>query len=93
VIGVRDTGIGIAPEHRAHVFDRLYRADEARTRTTGGSGLGLAIAQRAAVALHGHLELESEVGKGSEFRLVLPRAGRPYRSLAELQAFSKRGRR
>ena len=81
VIGVRDTGIGIAPEHRAHVFDRLYRADEARTRTTGGSGLGLAIAQRAAIALHGHLELESEVGKGSEFRLVLarPSAGAPRR--------------
>lgn len=73
VIGVRDTGIGIAPEHRAHIFDRLYRADEARTRTTGGSGLGLAIAQRAAFALHGHLEVDSEVGKGSEFRLVLSR--------------------
>ena len=85
VIGVRDTGIGIAPEHRAHIFDRLYRADEARTRTTGGSGLGLAIAQRAAFALHGHLEVDSEVGKGSEFRLVLsrPTAG----------ALRRRGRR
>jgi signal transduction histidine kinase len=92
-IGVRDTGIGIAPEQRAHIFDRLYRADEARARTTGGSGLGLAIAQRAAVALQGRLEVESEVGRGSEFRLVLPRTPRPYRTLAELQAFSKRGRR
>jgi signal transduction histidine kinase len=89
VIGVRDTGIGIAPEHRARIFDRLYRADEARSRSTGGSGLGLAIAARAATALHGHLELDSEVGAGSEFRLVLPRARRPYRTIAETQASSQ----
>lgn len=73
VLGVRDTGIGIPPEHRARVFDRLYRADEARARSTGGSGLGLAIAQRAATALGGSLELDSEPGSGSEFRLLLPR--------------------
>jgi signal transduction histidine kinase len=95
VIGVRDTGIGIAPEHRARIFDRLYRADDARSRTTGGSGLGLAIAARAATALHGYLELDSEVGRGSEFRLVLPRARRdgPYRTIAKTQASSQRRRR
>jgi signal transduction histidine kinase len=81
VIAVRDTGIGIAPEHRAHIFDRLYRVDEARARASGGSGLGLAIAQRAARALGARLELDSELGVGSEFRLILPlrpdRAQRP----------------
>lgn len=76
VIVVRDTGIGIASEQQRHVFDRLYRVDEARDRERGGSGLGLAIAQRAAQALGGRIELESEPGRGSAFRLVLPTAPR-----------------
>ncbi len=74
VVAVRDTGIGIAPEHRERIFDRLYRVDEARDRIRGGSGLGLAIARRAAHALGGRIELDSELGKGSVFRLVLPNA-------------------
>ena len=76
VLSVRDTGIGIAPEQQRRVFDRLYRVDEARDRERGGSGLGLAIAQRAAQALGGRIELDSEEGRGSEFRLVLPSAPR-----------------
>ena len=76
VVAVRDTGVGIAPEHQRRVFDRLYRVAEARDRVSGGTGLGLAIAQRAARALGGRLELESELGRGSEFRLVLPDSGR-----------------
>jgi signal transduction histidine kinase len=72
VIAVTDTGIGIAPEHRPRIFDRLYRVDDARDRERGGSGLGLALAWRAAQALGGHIELDSELGRGSEFRLVLP---------------------
>jgi signal transduction histidine kinase len=76
IVAVKDTGVGIAPEHQRRVFDRLYRVDEARDRASGGSGLGLAIAQRAARALGGRLELESEPGRGSEFRLVLPTGGR-----------------
>jgi signal transduction histidine kinase len=68
---VEDTGIGIAPEHREHIFDRLYRVDGARDRVRGGSGLGLAIAQRAAQELGGRIELESELGTGSVFRLIL----------------------
>jgi len=71
-IAVRDTGIGIAPEHQRRVFERLYRVDEARDRASGGSGLGLAIAQRAARAIGGHIELSSQPGSGSEFRLVVP---------------------
>jgi signal transduction histidine kinase len=72
VISVRDSGIGIAKEHQGRIFDRLYRTDNARDRSSGGSGLGLAIAQRSARALGGFIELDSEVGKGSEFRLVVP---------------------
>jgi signal transduction histidine kinase len=74
VLAVRDTGIGIPPEHQERVFDRLYRADEARARSSGGSGLGLAIAQRATAALGGRIELTSAPGEGSTFRIVLPRA-------------------
>ena len=72
VISVSDTGIGIAEEHRTRIFERLYRVDEARDRASGGSGLGLALAQRAARAIGGTIELDSEPGVGSEFRLVLP---------------------
>jgi signal transduction histidine kinase len=78
-IGVRDTGIGIAAEHRARIFDRLYRTDDARSRSSGGSGLGLAIAQRATIALDGRLEVSSEPGRGSEFRVLLPRAAHSRR--------------
>ena len=74
VLAVRDTGIGIPPEHQGRVFDRLYRADEARARSSGGSGLGLAIAQRATAALGGRIELTSTPGEGSTFRILLPRA-------------------
>lgn len=78
VISVRDTGIGIAEEHRTRIFERLYRVDEARDRASGGSGLGLALAQRAARAIGGTIELDSEEGVGSEFRLVLPSARRQH---------------
>jgi two-component system sensor histidine kinase BaeS len=74
VVSVRDSGPGIAPRHQARVFDRFYRAESARDRVTGGTGLGLAIARRAAERLGGRIELESELSKGSEFRLVLPEA-------------------
>lgn len=73
VVAVRDTGMGIAPEHLERIFDRLYRVDEARDRATGGSGLGLAIARRAAQSLHARIEVTSTPGEGSEFRLLLPR--------------------
>ena len=75
-LSVRDTGVGIAPEHQQRIFERLYRVDGTRDRATGGSGLGLAIASRAAHNLGGHIELDSTPGKGSEFRLIVPtRAG------------------
>lgn len=71
-IAVKDDGIGIAPEHLALIFDRLFRVDEARDRVSGGSGLGLSIAQRAALNMHGRIEVASAPGKGSEFKLFIP---------------------
>jgi signal transduction histidine kinase len=72
VLAVRDTGVGIAPEHQERIFERLYRVDDTRDRATGGSGLGLAIASRAAQSLGGRIELQSTVDHGSEFQLILP---------------------
>ncbi len=72
VLSVTDTGLGIAAEHQQRIFDRFYRTTEARDRISGGTGLGLTIARRAAHSLGGHIELTSEPGQGSEFRLVLP---------------------
>jgi signal transduction histidine kinase len=72
LLSVRDTGVGIAPEHQRRVFDRLYRIDATRNRATGGTGLGLAIAARAARNLGGYIDLDSAPGAGSEFRAVVP---------------------
>src|SRR5215212_4122831 len=69
---VTDTGSGIVPEHLPHVFDRFYRAEEARTRKGGGTGLGLAIARDLARAQDGELSAENAVGGGATFRLRLP---------------------
>ena len=65
-------GPGIAPDARAHVFDRSYRADASRSRESGGSGLGLAICKEIAAAHGGTLRVESEVSSGSVFTLTLP---------------------
>jgi signal transduction histidine kinase len=72
-VGVRDTGIGIASEDLAHIFDRFYRADPSRARP-GGSGLGLAIAQWIARAHGGRIQVESRPGQGSRFTAWLPDA-------------------
>lgn len=73
VIGVRDTGIGIAKQEQKHIFDRFYRVDKARSRSQGGSGLGLSIAKAIAITHAGSLEVESELGQGSNFILRLPK--------------------
>lgn len=72
VIEVTDQGPGIAPEHHAKMFERFYRVDKARSRAEGGHGLGLAIAKWSVERQGGRIELESEVGKGSVFRVVFP---------------------
>ena len=69
---VTDNGIGIPPEEQAHIFDRFYRVDKARSRATGGTGLGLSIV-RQMVQLHGgQITLASEPGRGSTFTVTLP---------------------
>ena len=69
---IEDTGTGIPPEHLPHIFERFYRADQARDRESGGTGLGLAIAKEIAMAHHGLIEVRSRVGKGSTFIVTLP---------------------
>jgi two-component system, OmpR family, phosphate regulon sensor histidine kinase PhoR len=70
---VEDTGIGVAVEHLSRLTERFYRVDKSRSRETGGTGLGLAIVKHILLRHSGHLEIASEVGKGSTFGAVLPR--------------------
>lgn len=72
-IAVRDHGIGMAESQLEHVFDRFWRADPSRQRSTGGTGLGLAIALEDAAVHGGTLDVWSRPGEGSCFRLTLPR--------------------
>ncbi|MEE0867464.1 MAG: HAMP domain-containing sensor histidine kinase [Clostridia bacterium] len=72
IVTVKDTGIGIASDEIYKIFDRFYRVDKARTRETGGTGLGLSIALTA-IELHGgNIQVESEEGVGSTFRIIIP---------------------
>ncbi len=72
---VSDTGVGLAPEQLAHIFERFYRVDKSRARALGGSGIGLTIAQSLAQAMGGEIRAESAgLGQGSSFTLTLPQA-------------------
>jgi len=71
-IGIKDNGIGISGEDMPHVFERFYRADESRTKDTGGYGLGLSIAKVIVSAHGGKIKLRSKVKEGSEFIIILP---------------------
>lgn len=75
VASIADTGIGIPAEHLPLIFDRFYRVDRSRTASDGGTGLGLAIALTVAKMHGGDIEVESEPGRGSTFRVVLPLTG------------------
>jgi two-component system, OmpR family, phosphate regulon sensor histidine kinase PhoR len=72
LLEVRDTGIGIPARDLPRIFERFYRVDPARTRQTGGTGLGLSIAKHVVEQHGGRVEAESELGRGSTFRIILP---------------------
>ncbi|HEV8395148.1 MAG TPA: ATP-binding protein [Vicinamibacterales bacterium] len=74
-IAVHDTGVGIAPADRPHVFERFFRADPSRTSATEGTGLGLSLVQWIVERHGGSIGLESEVGSGTTFVVALPRTG------------------
>lgn len=71
-IGVTDNGMGIGAEHLEHIFDHFYRVDASRTKQSGGTGLGLAVVKQIAVAHGGQVMVESEIGCGSTFTVLLP---------------------
>ena len=72
---VKDTGIGIPPEHQARVFERFYRVDKSRSKAVGGTGLGLSIVKHSAMVHNAKLELESTPGIGTTITLRFPQNG------------------
>jgi signal transduction histidine kinase len=71
-VSVRDTGEGIREQDIPHIFERFYRGEKSRNRGTGGAGLGLAIAQGIVRAHGGKIQVESQVGKGTQFTFHIP---------------------
>jgi two-component system, OmpR family, manganese sensing sensor histidine kinase len=74
-IMISDTGVGIAADDLERIFDRFWRGDRSRTRWEGGSGLGLAIVKSIVIQHHGLIEVQSKLGKGSQFIVRLPSVG------------------
>lgn len=72
VIKVADNGIGIPKQYIPRLFERFYRVDKARSRKVGGTGLGLAIVKHIVILFNGRIEVNSEVGEGTEFKIILP---------------------
>ena len=70
---VKDTGIGISKEHQDRIFERFYRVDKSRSKSTGGTGLGLAIVKHIVAQHNAQLTLDSEIGKGTEIKIRFPK--------------------
>jgi len=75
-VAIQDQGIGIAPEHLEHIFERFYQVDGSSTRRFGGMGIGLALVWEIVEAHQGTVNVESQVGQGSTFTVTLPGIGR-----------------
>jgi len=81
IVKIKDTGVGISTEHLPHIFERFYRTDEDRNRSTGGTGLGLAIVKWVVETHAGSIDVESTPGVGSTFTVTLPIEGPPATQL------------
>ena len=73
-VSVSDTGIGIPSDDLKRIFERFYRVDKARSRPAGGTGLGLPIVKEVVERMRGSVTVESQLGRGSRFTIVLPAA-------------------
>ncbi|MDF0485578.1 sensor histidine kinase [Amygdalobacter nucleatus] len=76
-----DNGIGISEEHLPYIFNRFYRVDNSGTRQSGGTGLGLSIVKELVKMHHGEILVQSVLGSGTEFTIILPAEGSMYRSM------------
>ena len=92
-IAVSDQGIGIAEADRERIFERFYRADEARSRRTGGTGLGLSIVKHATQRHGGEVRLWSRPGRGSTFTIRLPQIAAPANADRDKKNKKKRARK
>jgi len=72
IISIKDTGIGIKKEYLDRLFERFFRVDKARSKKVAGTGLGLAIVKHIVIQFNGDIKVKSEIGKGTEFKIILP---------------------